>query len=91
MFADLGLGDDTLSIAQNLGSTASVGFNSSAVFSLNSGNDTLLLGRSAAAGGDANSSVFFNAPGSLISGGLGVNTFVLANAQFFGLTPSNFA
>ena len=60
------------------------------------GNDTLLLGKDAGAGGDANSKAVFTAAlANKIDGGTGINTFdgltpAQSPAQFTGLTAVNF-
>ncbi len=69
--ADLGAGDDLISLAQDTGSAAPVLFNAKTTITAGAGNDTLLLGRLA---GDTNSKAVF-APGSVIDAGSGFNTF----------------
>jgi hypothetical protein len=88
--ADLGSGDDTISIAQNPTADAGAVFFTGAVkIVAGTGNDTLLLGLAAAAGGDADSSVKFLAPTNSIDGGAGFNTFdpSLSVSQFTGVSP----
>jgi hypothetical protein len=71
--ADMGAGDDTVSIAQATGSAAAVTFTGRATIKTGAGNDTLLLGKGT--GGDAFSTVAFNGAGSKIYGGANFNTF----------------
>jgi hypothetical protein len=85
--ADLGAGDDEISVAQNTGvpgpppvpgPTTFVG---KAKFIAGTGNDVLSLGVAVAAGGDANSAVVFTDPTSSVDGGLGLNDFDPTTAQ----------
>lgn len=59
---DLGTGNDTLSMAQDLGADGPVTFNGAATLALGTGTNTLTLGRTVAMGGDANTRVVFNGP-----------------------------
>ena len=90
-FADLGSGDDSISIAQSLGSLAPVTFSGLTKILAGFGNDTLLLGRSAATGGDVNSTATFQAAGNLIDGGAGVNLFDDEAAQVEFVGPATLA
>jgi fibronectin-binding autotransporter adhesin len=82
--ADLGTGDDTISIAQNTGSTADVTFAKKTKILAGAGNDTLFLGlaNDIVVGGDAHTKVVFTDPTSVVDGGTGVNDFDPTTAQF---------
>src|SRR5262249_15809884 len=72
--ADLGNGDDPISIAQDTtadGSTAPTTFTGLTKITAGAGNDSLFLGLAVAANGDANSRVIFNTTTSVVDGGLG--------------------
>jgi hypothetical protein len=87
--ADMSTGDDTISIAQKLGSPGPVTFTGTAKIQAGVGNDFLLLGVDVGSGGDANSKAVFNGLGSFIDGGIGFDTFDPSSAQFTGLTPAS--
>jgi len=74
--ADLGAGDDFISIAQNTGASNPVTFTGQAKILGGLGNDLLLLGlaQPPANTGDANSKARFLTPGSQVDGGLGLNS-----------------
>jgi len=74
--ADLGNGDDTISIAQFAAAPAPVNFGAKTTILAGAGNDTLTLGNAppAAGTGDANSKAVF-AVASKIDGGTGYNVF----------------
>ena len=80
--ADLGSGDDNISIAQDTGTPVPTTFNGLTTIFAGTGNDTLLLGKAVAAGGNGNSNVVFAAAGSKIDGGAGLNSFDDEKAQF---------
>lgn len=87
-FADLGAGRDFISIGTSAGSAQPVTFSGKAMMTAGAGDDTLELGRSAAAGGDANSRAVFNTAGSKLDGGAGTrDTFDDDTAEFTGLIP----
>ena len=85
--ADLGAGDDTISIAQDTGDPGPppvpgpVTFGGKARILAGAGNDFLLLGVAVAAGGDGTSKATFTDPTSLIDGGLGLNDFDPTTSQ----------
>jgi hypothetical protein len=87
--ADTGAGDDTISIAQDTGSTAPVTFTGKAKITAGTGNDSLFLGLAQLTGGDANSKAVFSDPTSVVDGGLGLNFFDSTSAQFTGVAPVN--
>jgi hypothetical protein len=95
--ADMGVGDDTISIAQNTGVPGPppvpgpVTFTGKAKIVAGAGNDTLFLGVAVALGGDATSAVVFTDSTSTLDGGLGLNSFDALSAQFSpaGLTFLN--
>jgi hypothetical protein len=64
--ANLGAGNDAIRIAQARGSATPVEFRGTVSVHAGVGNDTLLLGRAGAAGGDVNSRVIFH--GGVVSG-----------------------
>ena len=80
-FADLGAGDDFVSIAQTAGAVVAVKFNGKATIKTGDGNDMLQLG---VAAGDAGQVATF-AAGSSIDGGSGFNSFDDDVANFTGL------
>jgi hypothetical protein len=80
--ADLGNGDDTITMAQNPGAANPVTFTGKATITAGAGNDTLFLGLDAADGGDTNSKVVFMDPTSIVDGGTGLNSFDPSTAQF---------
>jgi hypothetical protein len=83
--ADMGTGNDTISIAQDpTGGVGEVFFSKSVTIKGNAGDDSLLLGLSNLAGGDLNSRVRFVAPINIVDGGLGTDTFNVANSQIVG-------
>jgi len=88
--ADMGAGNDTISIAQNTGATAAVAFTGNAKILGGTGNDSLFLGVDLA-DGDANTKVTFGGSKNLVDGGLGINIFDAASGQFTGVTPINWA
>ena len=89
--ADLGTGDDTISIAQNTGAAGPipgpVQFTGKAKILAGIGNDTLLLGLAVGSGGDGTSKAVFTDTTSVLDGGLGLNDFDAASGQFMGVTP----
>jgi hypothetical protein len=87
--ADLGTGDDTISVAQVTGSTAAVAFNSSAKITAGTGNDTLMLGLSTdpLVGGDSNTRAVFLAPVNVVDGGTGLDLYDASSGQSNGATP----
>jgi hypothetical protein len=88
--ADLGTGDDEISIAQLTGSAAAVTFGAKSKIGAGTGNDVLMLGleNSVAAGGDANSRAAFMGTGHVLDGGLGLNFYDAASGQSSGVTPT---
>jgi hypothetical protein len=93
--ADLGTGDDLIALAQLTGSAAPVTFTGKATIKAGTGNDQLLLGFAPDPvdppnGGDANSRVVFGGLGSVVDGGLGLDFFDDATAQFTGAVPVGF-
>jgi hypothetical protein len=87
--AELGSGDDTISIAQNPSADlGDVSFTGLAKIKAGLGNDTLLLGLAAGSGGDADSRARFFAAGNIVDGGDGLDTFNVAASQFIGVTPA---
>jgi hypothetical protein len=92
--ADLGNGDDTISIAQDTAADGSPGpttFTGLTKITAGAGNDSLFLGLAQGApnNGDANSRVVFSTPGSVIDGGLGLDFFDPTSAQFTGAATPN--
>jgi hypothetical protein len=94
--ADLGTGDDTISVAQDATATAAVTFVGRAAVRAGAGNDTLLLGRDPGAGGTASTAAVFTAAlANTIDGGTGINTFdgltpTQAPAQYTALSAASF-
>ena len=91
--ADLGAGDDVISIAQLLNSPNAVTFTGKAIIKGGLGNDQLLLGfddQDALTTEDNNSRVVFGGVGSMIDGGLGLDFFDDATARFTGVVPIGF-
>jgi hypothetical protein len=89
--ADLGTGDDTITVAQNTAptSTGPTTFTGVAKILGGAGNDTLLLGLDPLAGGDTNSrAVFTSGLANLVDGGLGLDFFDVASANVTGVTPT---
>lgn len=88
--ADLGTGDDEISIAQLAGATAAVTFSAKAKILAGTGNDVLALGleNSMAAGGDQFSRADFVGTGHVVNGGLGLNFYDAASGQSTGVTPT---
>jgi len=86
--ADLGTGNDTISVAQNPAASGAVTFAGAARILAGVGNDTLLLGLDPGFGGSTNSRAVFVVPTSLVDGGDGIDTFDQGTAQFTGVTPS---
>jgi hypothetical protein len=89
-FADLGAGDDGLSVAQGTGGANPVTFQKPATIRTGAGNDTLALGNAGSAGTVA----VFQAGGT-VDGGTGLNLFDgltpdQAPAQFTGLEAADF-
>jgi hypothetical protein len=86
--ADMGSGDDSISIAQNTGGTDPVSFGGITKITAGTGNDSLVLGLAIGSGGDAGTNVVFgNAAASILDGGLGLDDFDSADAQS-NLTPT---
>ena len=87
--ADLGSGDDEISIAQLAGSSRAVSFAVKSRIAAGAGNDLLALGleNSVGAGGDANSRAEFLGAGHVVDGGLGLNFYDAASGQSSGVTP----
>jgi hypothetical protein len=85
--ADLGTGDDTISLAQNLLAPGPVPFTGNAKILAGKGNDSLFLGLDAAAGGDANSRVSFLGLRNTVDGGDGIDFFDDTTDQAAGVTP----
>jgi hypothetical protein len=86
--ADMGAGNDTISIAQNTGAAAAVTFNGNAKILGGLGNDSLFLGIEPLTG-DANTKVVFSGAINLVDGGAGLDFFDAASGQFTGVTPVN--
>ncbi len=88
--ANMGAGDDTISIAQNTGTPGPVTFSGLVKILAGAGNDTLLLGLDpVGSGGDATSSATFLNLFSTIDGGLGLNEFDSGTSQFTGAFTPN--
>jgi hypothetical protein len=90
--ADLGNGDDTISMGQNTALDGSPGgdtFVGKAKITAGAGNDAVFLGLAVAAGGDAVSKVTFNTATSVVDGGLGLDFFDATSAQFTGAATPN--
>lgn len=93
--ADLGNGDDTITIAQNTGTAGPppvpgpVTFVGKATIKAGAGNDLLELGLAPGSGGDANSAVVFSDATSVVDGGLGLNFFDALTSQFLGAAVLN--
>lgn len=88
--ADMGGGDDTISIAQNTSTAGVVTFQASVKILAGAGNDTLLLGLDPiGSGGDATSNAVFMNLFSTIDGGLGLNDFDVSASQFSGADTPN--
>jgi hypothetical protein len=85
--ADLGTGNDTVSVAQNPAASGAVTFVGAARILAGAGNDTLLLGLDPGFGGSTNSRAVFVVPTSLVDGGDGIDNFDNSTAQFTGVTP----
>jgi hypothetical protein len=84
---DTGTGDDFLQFARSTGLVVNaVTFTGKATIRAGVGNDQLQLGRSVADGGDGNSLAAF-AAGSVVDGGLNLNSFDDETGQFTG-SPS---
>lgn len=87
--ADMGTGDDTISVAQSeLGDVGEVLFSGPVSIKAGLGDDTLLLGKAIALGGDNDSRVRFSAAVNVIDGGLGFDTFVQLNSEIVGVPVS---
>jgi hypothetical protein len=88
--ADLGTGDDTISVAQVTGSTAAVAFSSPAKITAGTGNDILMLGLGTdpLVGGDANTRAVFLAPVNVVDGGFGLDLYDASSGQSNGATPT---
>ena len=87
--ADLGSGDDEISVAQLTGSAAAVTFRTKAKILAGTGNDLLALGLdSVSSGGDASSRVDFLGAGHVLDGGLGLNFYDAASGQSNGVIPT---
>lgn len=90
--ADLGTGDDTISVAQNTATNGSPGqttFTGTAKILGGAGNDTLSLGLDPSVGGDLGSKVAFTSGLlNVIDGGLGLDFFDVASANVTGVTPT---
>ena len=87
--ADLGSGDDEISLAQLTGSSSAVIFRTKSRIVGGTGNDLLGLGLdSVSSGGDANSRVDFLGIGHFVDGGLGINFYDAASGQSSGVTPT---
>ena len=89
--ADMGAGDDTISIAQNTATTVPpqgpVAFTGKATIKAGIGNDTLYLGLDLISmGGDGTSLATFATPTSSIDGGTGLDTYEPGDGQVTGLT-----
>lgn len=76
---DLGAGADVLSLANNVGATGGVTFGGRAIINGGVGDDSLNVGLLASAGGNANTVVTFDTPGSILIGGLGIDSMLSAN------------
>lgn len=93
--ADVGNGDDVISIAQNTGVPGPppvpgpVTFVGKATIKAGLGNDILELGLDPSTGGDANSAAVFSNPTSVVDGGLGLNFFDALTSQFLGAAVLN--
>jgi hypothetical protein len=88
--ADLGTGDDTISVAQVTGSTKAVAFNATAKITAGIGNDTLLLGldQDPTVGGDANTRAVFLGLANVVEGGTGLDLYDASSGQSNGATPT---
>jgi hypothetical protein len=88
--ADLGTGDDTISVAQITGSTQAVAFNTTAKITAGVGNDTLLLGLATdpLVGGDLNTRAVFLGAGNVVEGGFGLDLYDPSMGQSNGATPT---
>lgn len=90
--ADLGNGDDTISMGQNTALDGSPGgdtFVGKAKITAGAGNDAVFLGLAVSAGGDAVSKVTFNDNTSVVDGGLGLDFFDPTSSQFTGAVTPN--
>jgi hypothetical protein len=86
--ADLGTGNDTVSVAQKVGASAPVTFTGTAKILAGIGDDTLILGlKQGAPGGDANSRAVFNGLSNVLDGGTGVDQYDATTAEFTGVVP----
>jgi hypothetical protein len=85
--ADLGSGNDSITMGQLIGATAPVTFSGTAKILAGTGDDSLFLGLDAGSGGDANSRVVFSGPGNIVDGGDGIDFFDSVTGQFSGVTP----
>lgn len=87
--ADLGSGNDTISVAQKLGASNPVTFIGTAKILAGTGDDKLLLGvKQGAAGGDPNSRAVFSGLANVVDGGTGVDQFDPTTAEFSGVVPT---
>jgi hypothetical protein len=95
-FADLGTGDDQVSVAQDTSATAPVTFVGTAIVLTGAGNDRLLLGLDPAISMNANTAAVFTASlANRIDGGAGLNVFDgltpdQAPARYAGLDAADF-
>jgi len=88
--ADMGVGDDFISIAQNTMTSGAITFTGLVKILAGVGNDTLLLGLDPiGSGGDATSNAIFSNLFSIIDGGIGLNDFDLGASQFSGADTPN--
>jgi hypothetical protein len=88
--ADMGAGNDTISIAQNIGASGPVTFSGKTTILAGLGNDNLFLGLDQVAnGGDPNSRSVFTDPTSVIDGGLGINSYDASTGQTTTVSTPN--